>query len=201
MRHIFLLFTFYLAACSGGLFAQVTQPSDSTDLSALLDDGGLAEARNLLRLNFFTVLQGDLSLSYERKLTDGLGIEAGLGLLLPIYRSERPDLTNGASVIDSPASGVSLFVMPRYYYLQTAPERGYLGLLLRQRRYRQADDRLTIHNDAGVVLGWQAIFERRFTFDAHAGMGARFQREGVMTGIGERVGLVILANVGLGIVL
>ncbi len=80
------------------------------------EDGGLSERKNLIKLDLFSILNGDVPFFYERVLSDNVSIEIGAGFQLPFYNNELPywfDAEKDASYyISNIKNGYSLWLMP-----------------------------------------------------------------------------------------
>ncbi|MCK4662030.1 MAG: hypothetical protein KAT68_04150 [Bacteroidales bacterium] len=172
--HFILILFFLLQLSNTKLLAQ----NDSlNDISYYLDDDrGISDGRNLVKINFLSIINGDIPVYYERILSKSIGIEVGVGLLLPYYCFEISNLFSEDTKIENPDYGYSLWIQPKYYFQQKAPELNYFGIQLRQRNYNQ-DNQTIVFTDLTINLGLQFIIRKRIIFDYNVGVGCRFINE------------------------
>lgn len=163
--------TFFLLA-QNNLLAQNDSIQDN---SYYFDDGGVAGSRNLLKINLLAVVHGDLAFNYERILSKRFSLEVGAGILLPYHIPDAAELILEEFPIQDPKNGYSLWIHPRYYVLDNAAERFYLGIQLRRRNYNldNAGNQTIIYSDITYNCGFQWIIGKRYVFDLNYGLGFR----------------------------
>ncbi len=167
-KHFILILLFVLISSSIELIAQNDSIKDN---SYYFDDSGISEAKNIVKLNILSIINGDLPLYYERILSKSISIEVGVGLLLPYYIPELPQiLSEEASDIKNPDLGYSLWIHPKLYIFHEAPELSYIGMQLRRRNYNQ-DYQTFRYTDITVNYGIQFIVGKRIVFDCNIGLG------------------------------
>ena len=160
-------------------FFQLSAQTDSIqDISYYFDDARVTDAKNIFKINLPSIINGDLPIFYERTFNNSLSFELGVGLLLPYYISEFPDLVRGKTPIENPKSGYSFWICPKYYIQRRAPEYNYIGLQYRRRSYNLEDGQNITYDYFTINLGLQLIFGKRFLFDYSLGGGFRFKKEG-----------------------
>lgn len=152
-----------------------SQNNNTNDVSIYFDDGGISESRNIIKLNVLSTVNGDVPFNYERILNDAFSIEVGIGLLLPYYYPEEPQLYYNKVNNTEPGLGYSLMVMPRFYYLHSAPEVFYTGVQWRRRSFYRGGENI-IRNDITVNYGIQFVLGRRILLDGSIGVGFRFKK-------------------------
>lgn len=151
-----------------------SQNDSITDISYYFDDGGISEAKNIIKINALAIVNGDLPFSLEKTISEAFGIEIGFGILLPYYVPEIPKLlTNDIDIVD-PGYGYSLLVNPRFYLQHKAPEFNYWGIQYRRRNYNLNDGNI-IYNNLTINFGLQLSFGKRFLFDYNIGAGIEFK--------------------------
>lgn len=178
-------------------FEKVYTQSDSIqDNSFYFDDGGISARKNIIKINILSAINGDLPLYYERALSKSFSIEIGAGLLLPYYILELPQIFSTEAEIINPDFGYSLWIHPKYYLQQNAPELNYFGVQIRKRNYNQ-NNQTIVYTDVTLNYGLQLILGKRIAFDYNVGIGVRFKREkstsekNVITGIALPIGIKI----------
>lgn len=158
---------FFLVLISIPVFPQ-------TDKNAkYFDDGGIADTKNVLKIGLTSIIIGDLPIFYERVLSRSASLEFGVGLLLPYYNPEIIQLIFNNSVITNPDGGFSLWLEPKFYVYDSAPQEYYLSLLLRRRQYSQDGDNIVFYDFIGNV-GYQLFFKSKYVTDLSYGMGLRY---------------------------
>lgn len=144
------------------------------DNSYIFDDGGISESKNLIKVNVLSIINGDLPFYYERILSKSLSIEIGAGILLPYFVPELPQLFSDEPEIENPDLGYSIWVNPKYYYHQKAPEMGYMGIQYRRRNYNVENESIIL-TDLTVNFGFQLNFGKRLVVDYNIGAGYKFK--------------------------
>ncbi|MFH2143964.1 MAG: hypothetical protein ABIJ97_16180 [Bacteroidota bacterium] len=155
----------------------LAQNDSIEDISYYFDDGGISEGKNIVKLNVLAIINGDLPVSYEKTLTNLFSIEVGVGLLLPYYFPEVPQVFEDETEIENPDFGYSLLVNPKFYLQHKAPELNYLGVQYRRRNYNLIDNTI-VYTDITINCGLQLNFAKRFVVDYNVGLGYRFKKGG-----------------------
>lgn len=173
MKAIIVLL-FLLVAC--GIKQEVNAQNDNIlDNSHYFDDEGGIGYRNLVKVNTFSAITGDLPIYYERVLHKLFALEVGAGVILPFY---TPEIPKESSLIDrhlkNPESGYSIWIQPKYYFQGYAPELNYLGVQFRKRHYNQ-EGATIVHTDYTVNWGIQMKAGKFFVIDYSIGIGVRFK--------------------------
>lgn len=182
-------------------FHKLPAQSDSTQNNAYyFDDGGVSEAKNLIKLNILSIINGDLPVYYERVLSKSFSIEIGAGILFPYYIPELPQLSSDSHRIENPDYGYSLWIHPKYYLQDQAPELTYFGIQLRRRNYNQ-DNETIIYTDVTLNYGLQLYFGKRFVFDYNIGIGFRFETDKAIDIRYNTSGLAVPIGIKLGVIL
>lgn len=151
------------------------------DNSSFFDDGNnaIASRKNVLKLDLISTLNGDLSIQYERALSRKFSLEIGVGRILPYYVPELHILINPVLLtIEDPNHGYSLWVQPKFYLLDRAPETYYTGIQLRRRYYNiGSENQIFTHNDLILTVGRQFMhIKKRLAIDFNGGYGLRFRK-------------------------
>lgn len=189
-----------LLGCISFSFAQTNADS----LAFYFDDDGISVSKNIVKVNAAAVVNGDLPIHYERVLGNVIGLEVGIGLLLPYYLPDLIELTahlSGESIlIKDPGFGRSLWGQLKYYYADEGVEGRYIGFQYRTRKYKQPiQPAEVVHSDIVVNFGGQYIIGKRMLLDASLGLGNRFRRETTSSGeITKETALVMPLAIKLG---
>ena len=150
--------------------------AQTNDNAQYFDDGGLSTKKLTVKLNIAAIVTGDLPVSAEYAFTRHLALEAGVGLSLPYYLREIPELlwTNDDFVdwIPDPQSGYSLLVQPKFY-LGDYPEAFYTGLQYRRRFFSMSEEKVTFQ-EFTFNWGYQLSLGKRWIIDYGFGLGFRF---------------------------
>jgi len=169
---IFLFFCYNLTA----------QTDDTEDDNAsFFDDGNnaVANRKNVLKLDFISTLNGDLSIQYERAVNKRFSVEIGVGRILPYYVPEFHILINPVLLtIEDPNHGYSLWFHPKYYFMDKVPKSYYTGVQLRRRYYNiGSENEIFTHNDLILTAGRQFMhIKQRLAIDFNSGYGLRFRK-------------------------
>ncbi|MBI9053412.1 MAG: DUF3575 domain-containing protein [Bacteroidales bacterium] len=152
------------------LFINLLAQNDSININSFYFDDGIVNDKNLIKFNALSAINCDFNITYERILGNVIGIEVGIGLLLPYHVFEfSGDITNEIVESENLKLGYSLWVNPRYYVTREAPELSYFGILYRKRNYGKS----VIFTDVGVNFGYQFIVGTRMIIDSNIGIGLR----------------------------
>lgn len=148
-------------------------------LSNYFNDGGISNSKNIVKINTFSILLGDIPITYERIIGQSFGIEVGAGMIIPL---ETPfDLLNSFSGKGDPTNGYSIWVFPKYYIQHEAPEKNYMGFQYLRRKY-QYENHSEITTSVTYNFGLQLLLGKRFIFDYNVGVGFWFSdREEIYT--------------------
>lgn len=107
------------------------------DVSQYFDDGGISQRKNQVFINLSAMINGDFTVSYQRRFTDVVFLEAGLGVLTPNFLFEAGDFGN--SIFVQPYlgnGGLSYFIQPKFQYSGDDRYSFTLGGKFRNRAYR-----------------------------------------------------------------
>lgn len=133
--HLLLIVSFLLTNYQ--LIAQKDTSQKSENILQYIEDK-VFESKNILKFNLASVVAGDLSVSYERIISNSFGIEGGAGILLPFYTPNLNELIGSKTqIINNPKGGFSFIFQPKLYLNEEAPENAFIGLKLRVRNYKQ----------------------------------------------------------------
>lgn len=155
------------------------QTGQREDISDLLDDGGVSQGNNLIKFNVFNALAGDLSLAYERKLSNRFTIQANVGKVVPFFLVDLSGLLTDIALADprqdlsNLAGGYSFGITPKYYIRGNAPDLYYLGLDYQYRRYNRDINYDLVFTDYQILSGYHLLFGTRFVFELYGGLGVR----------------------------
>lgn len=168
MKYLVLsLFQFILFTIS--LNAQV---NSSNNISQYFDDGGISNASNIVEFNILSAINGDIGITYDRKLSDSFSAEVGLGFIAPYYTYEfRHPLWKLSEDLEG-LSGYSLKIQPKFYVSLGAPEDSYVGILLRHRHYNYLSEPLGI-TDICVMYGTRYFVDNNICVSFELGFGYR----------------------------
>ena len=155
------------------------QTGQRDDISDLLDDGGISEASNLLKFHVLHPLAGDLSLAYERKISDRFTIQANAGKVIPFYLVDLSGIFNEIGLADpgqdlsNLSGGFSFGITPKFYLRDIAPEFYYLGLDYQYRRYNRDSQYDLVFTDYQFLFGYNRFFGTKIVFEMYTGLGVR----------------------------
>ncbi|MBC7451254.1 MAG: hypothetical protein H7259_07170 [Cytophagales bacterium] len=150
----------------------LAQKDTIKDISYYLDDGGISTNRDIIKVNIPSIITGDLPFFYERVLSRSIGIEAGVGILLPYYVPEIPITFISDVSVKNTDGGYSLYLQPKYYFTHRAPEDIYIGMQVRRRTYFE-DKISTVFTDLILNFGSQAHIKKNLIIDVSYGVGFR----------------------------
>jgi len=129
------------------------------------------EPEGIYKLNVASLINGDMSFSYERILSDFFSVEAGVGYLLPYHLYDITSrFENWISL--NPDFGYSILFSPKFYALGEAPDFKYYAIQYRLRHYVQNKESI-IFNDFSFIMGSQFIMDRKYILDVFVGAGGR----------------------------
>ena len=197
MQLKFSIAILFLLQC---VFQSLYAQSDSTrNASWYFDDGGISESKNILKINVLSVITGDLPLYYERVISRSFTIEVGAGLLFPYFIPNSIQNEFDSEPLESPDIGYSIWIHPKIYLRQEAPELDYIGVQYRKRTYRQNGESNSL-TDITLNGGLQIMPLSRMVFDFNIGLGISFNDEnstapedriaGVAFPIGVKIGYI-----------
>lgn len=155
------------------------QTGKREDISELLDDGGISNAKNLLKLNLVQPLAGDFSLAFERQLSKKFTLQANIGKVLPFYLIDLSGLYNRIALSDprqdlsNLTGGFSFGLTPKYFLRGLAPEYYYLALDYQYRRYNRTANYDLVFTDYQFLSGFSQFFGTRFVLEFYVGLGIR----------------------------
>jgi len=154
-----------------------SQQNQNSEIAQYFDDGGIAEKSNFIKMNFASLVAGDLSLSYERKFGKKIGLELSSGFIMPFYIWEFGMLgfeSNESSLI-SPIGGYSYNLQMKYYYFleNTKSDGAFIGFQYRKRNYNQKTYNFDF-NDYYINFGVQYFIATRTLFTYELGLGFRY---------------------------
>ena len=163
-----LLTAFLLFAFQQPIQAQ----KDSTNnISHYLDDGGLTDVNQVLKVNVISIVNGDLPLYYERAFGKSFGIEIGAGILLPYYTSPRlSGIFSQKFEINNQNLGYSIWFQPKYYVRRDALDSYYIGLQFKRKDFNQ-NIKTQVITGYTLNYGFQFILGKRIIIDLSAGLG------------------------------
>lgn len=183
----FLLINFKLSAQNDSI---------KDDLSKYFDDGGLSDGKNVVKIAATSLINGDLSFLYERVLNKSVGIELGIGLLLPYYIGEIGIV---GIEVTNPKFGYSLWFHPKYYLNRQATKSYYVGTQYTRRNYFQTNYSIIL-TDIVLDAGGAMIIGNRITLESFFGMGIHFNHNikndkilkiGLSYQLGIKIGYII----------
>jgi len=151
--------------------------ADSTNVSECFDDGGLADRKNIVKVNFLPMINAEYSMQYERFLTDHFSIEIGAGKIFTNYKYEVFDPILSDQEIEELQGGYSFSIYPRF----RAGSHKFVGVRhfgfqYRRKQYNLSDDTV-IATDYTFVTGMQFEFAKHFVFEYFIGVGPRFRKD------------------------
>ncbi len=153
------------------LYAQ----NDTTDISYFFEDDP-SYLRNIIKFNLISPLTGDYSVYYERKLSDVITLEIGLGFFSPEYsliNVSGPFHFGGYSSTNEDINpGLSIWLQPKFFFLETAPESGYVSFGYGQKRFQANGENIEL-NEYVLTIGNQFQIHDDLTFGFEYGYGIR----------------------------
>lgn len=157
--------------------------TDTTSLAYIFDDGGLSEAKNVLKINLATIIVGDVPISYERVFGNSVAIEVGIGSLLPFYNSDLSEVLfedetlDESLTIDNPKGGRSFVIFPKFYSKQEAPLSVFYGIKYRDRRYTFESKEDVKIIDITFNSGIQYHLKGKLVMEVNYGLGFRTRQQ------------------------
>jgi hypothetical protein len=198
MKHFFIFIFIFFVSTS----AQ-SQNTDTNSVAYLMDDGNISNTKNIIKVNFISPIMGDVPFYYERLLGKYIGIEAGVGILLPYYGPEGLGILYEEKEIVDPGLGYSIWVQPKVYFFGKAPEYNYMGFQYRKRHYNLNNGQQIDHIDLTLNFGFQFFITNRLLLDYNIGIGFRQRKYSVYHSANATEGLIGIAmpmNLRLGFV-
>ena len=165
-----ILFTTLLLVClPDSLFSQV---NNKDSLSNYLDDNGISTAKNIVKVNLLSIVNGDLPVYYENILSGSITYELGAGILLPYYVPELPEIfSKDDKEVTNVKSGYSLRFDVRFYYFSIAPE-GIFGFVnVRRKHFYIRNDNPFNFTAFSMGMGIQQFISKRIMIDFTIGRG------------------------------
>ncbi|PLW99893.1 MAG: hypothetical protein C0594_16450 [Marinilabiliales bacterium] len=156
-----------LFAFTGQLIAQ----DDSDYISGAPEK---SPTEHIIKASIASLVNGDLSLFYERIPIGDYSIEAGAGYIFPYYVGEVPDVVMDGFFVDKPGAGYSLSLQLRRYSEFYGGEK-YTGITIRNRNYFVKKGNNFI--DLTANLGMHFFLPSKLTLDITLGLGFRFDTQ------------------------
>lgn len=158
------IFLFFFLFISEKVFSQETEE----DISQYFDDGGIQDAKNILKVDMFSIINGDFQLLWEHRIAKKTSFEIGLGNVSNKgLRGKYPEFIIGMPSHDISYSRLSYSLALKFYTAQV-PEFLFYSINHRRRVYLGADV-----NDFYLGSGFQYIFQKRMLLAVGIGMGLR----------------------------
>ncbi|WP_375559134.1 hypothetical protein ACE193_15510 [Bernardetia sp. OM2101] len=124
-----------------------------------------------LKINVSQIIYGDISFSYEQHIGNRIGLEVGLGYLLPYYISSLLTDKEDRIKLKDIKSGYSYFVSPKFYFEKNR-EFMYGGVRVRKRKFIQSANRTTtILECIPHVGGNYYLIDSKWFFEFNIGIG------------------------------
>jgi len=135
-------------------------------------DNSVTFKKSILKVNTFSIINGDIPITYEKAIHDYVSFEAGVGYLLPYYFADfiSGNIFNEIKV--NPSFGYSIWLAAKYYYSGDAPFGAYNSIQYRRKYYFNNTEPI-IFNDVILQLGKQYIISEWFVIDINVGAGLR----------------------------
>ncbi|MEM6262711.1 MAG: hypothetical protein AAGI38_09410 [Bacteroidota bacterium] len=151
--------------------------SDSTDISSYFDEGGVDGHSLIIKYNYLNAANGEFPVTVEYIRGNSLGIEAGVGLILPSYSSnlilERAD---ESEVVD-PELSYSIWVQPKYFFGDNPVASTFAGILYKHKVFNESSGVTNRFNEASAVFGLQAALSGVISYEFFVGAGYRFPND------------------------
>ncbi|HET8860007.1 hypothetical protein [Marivirga sp.] len=161
---VFYVLCFCLFTFSKKVFGQETEE----DVSQYFDDAGIQEAKNILKVDMMSIINGDYQLLWEHRFAKKVSFELGLGNVSNKgFRGRFPEFITGIPAHDISYSRLS-YAIALKFYPAGVPEYLFYSINYRKRPYLGADV-----YDFYLGSGYQFILKTRLTFAAGIGMGFR----------------------------
>ena len=130
--------------------------------------------KNLVKLDFASLFTGDLTINYERVVSNRLSLEFSFGVNMGYLNEGIMHLIddNDQDYVLEPESGYSFGMFLRFYGNRTAPIKNYAGFQIKVNSYasNNVDSRQL---DLSAHVGNQVNISNRFMFDFNIGLGIR----------------------------
>lgn len=168
--------------------------------SFYFNDGGISETKHIIKLNILSVIDGNISFYYERKLNKSWSIETGIGVLLPYYAPKLTDLLSDEDKRTDHEVGYNVWIHPKNYIQGKAPELTYIGLQLKNTNYKQ-DNETIAYTDIILDSGMQHIIRKKIILGYNIGVGYRLTKEKLSSPNHYINKLITPIGISLGIIL
>ena len=179
------------------IFSSIVSYSQE-DVSQYFNDGGISQRKNVISYNLTAMINGDFTVGYQRRLTDIVFLEAGVGILTPNFLFELADFGN--SIFIQPylgKGGLSYYFHPKFQYSGDDRYSFTLGGKFRNRAYR-ADGTSTLTVKDYMFFTTAAYNIGKFmVLEFGTGIGLS-TRESVM---GREIGFAYPFDIKLGFIL
>ncbi len=164
MKNIFSLFLFVLANLS--LISQ-------TSVDDALDDGGMQDAKNIIKFDVIRPFEGIIGLGYERVLFDFFSTEVSFGYTPGYYLFDAVSSSDNLYLKEQAFNGFAFAIQPKFYFASNAPELNSFGPMYKQRYYDFGNAKQITERDILLNYEIQLRSGERFIFSYSAGMGIR----------------------------
>ena len=134
-------------------------------------------------MNIPSFISGEIPVYYERKISDKLSAEAGIGWFKPIdipsdyefFLLDFGAIDTGSAGIDSinpqSSSTISYRFQLKYYYGATAPEYGFISFQYRNRVFDYGSNGKLVRDAFTINFGAVFFFMKRFGMEYLIGIG------------------------------
>lgn len=170
-KHALILSMITLCSCA------ILYGQNAEDVDYYLNDGGLSKRKNLIKLNPISIISGEVPFFYERIFSKSFGMEVGVGVLLPYYNPEFPELIWDNPIgVTNPVGGYSWYLFPKLYLGRGAPESTYVGFQVRKRNF-DTDVGDKVFADLTVNFGGQSLVFKSMILELNWGLGFRLETD------------------------
>jgi hypothetical protein len=151
-------------------------PVTDANFKKYLDDGRADLRKNAVKLHLDGILNTEITGVFERKLSPAWSIEAGLGVI-PYYIGLNESVSGagfvfGDSIMAPKGMGFSYQLMPKYYYTYGGIDQGgYVGLLFKQRLFKNELGNKISYTEVGSMWGMQLLLKKNLCLDLGYGWG------------------------------
>lgn len=156
------------------LFFIAILSSSAQDLSGIFEgsEKDYFSSKNLIKINFIPLFQGELPITYERCFGDYFSIETGVGIQLPYIIPDYTMFMEEYTDFRKPDLSFHYWFAPKVFLTGGAPEGFFIGLQLRRKNYHlwAGDVNFT---DLTVTSGVMFFNSDHFLTEVNIGYGMR----------------------------
>lgn len=147
------------------------QEEVNKNVSEYFEDGGISRSKNLIKLNVFSTISGNLAITYERLFTENFTADASIGFLLPYTIEPIPEIFFSDKLFPGRDMGYS-FALQLKLFLYEPHDRVYYSVKYSHNEFSRhtvdfREQLITFH------CGYQFYIRKRINLEFAFGLGFR----------------------------